>query len=141
MNGLILALMAALFWGAAPACEKAALKHVSATLALSVRTMVIAVVILTVFFATGQARELAHAKPSALAILAVGAISAGVVGQWLYFSALKGGEASVIVPVVGAYPLVAAILGVLIFKEKVTWFKGAGVLLIISGVFLLKWQR
>ncbi|MDO8588003.1 MAG: EamA family transporter [Armatimonadota bacterium] len=141
MNNLSLALLAIVFWGAAPAFEKAALKDVSPGLGLSIRTMVIAVVILTVFFATGQHREFSHTKPSTIAILAVGAISAGVIGQWFYFAALKGGEASVIVPVVGAYPLVATILGILVFKEKITWFKATGVLMIISGVFLLKWQR
>jgi bacterial/archaeal transporter family protein len=97
--------------------------------------------VLMIFLVTGQMREIGHVKPSSVLFLALSGLFAGVIGQLLYFKALKPGEASVVVPLVGAYPLVAFILAIIFLGEKVTWVKAAGAMMVASGVFLLKWQR
>jgi len=75
---------------------------------------------------------------SGMLILIGGGFLASVVGQICFYHALKTGEASRVVPLSGAYPLVAFILGVLILGEKVTLAKTAGILLVLSGVYLLR---
>ena len=141
MKAVVFAVLAAMFWGAAPALEKLGLARVSPLAGLSIRCIAIAGVMLIVIVAGGQMREIAQVKFSALVYLVLAAISAGIVGQLFYFSALKIEQSSLVVPIVGAYPLITAVIGVLILKESLTWSKGAGILLIIVGVVMLGWKR
>jgi len=141
MNAISLALLAVLFWGVAPVFDKAGIRDISPALALTIRSFVVGAAMLIFFLATGQSRELAHAKPSSIVYMVLSAVCASLIGQVLYFAALKRGEASTIVPVVGAYPLVAALLGVLVLGEDVTLFKALGAILVVSGVALLRMQR
>jgi len=141
MKAVVFALLTILFWGAAPVLEKLGLARVSPLVALSIRTITIAVVMLIIIVAGGQVREIVQVKGSILLYLVLAAVSAGIIGQFLYFSALKIEQSSLVVPIVGAYPLVTAVLGVLILKENLTWTKGAGIMLIIGGVIMLGWKR
>ncbi|MFC2061361.1 EamA family transporter [Elusimicrobiota bacterium] len=52
--------------------------------------------------------------------------------------ALKDAPASKAVPISATYPLIAAVLGVIILKENVTLIRLLGTVLIISGVCLVK---
>ena len=141
MSAVSLAVIAAMFWGAAALFDKLGLRSISPALGLSIRSLVIGGVMLVVFMTSGQARQIAEAKPSAIVYMVLSGASAGLVGQFLYFAAMKRGEASTIVPIAGAYPLIAAILGIVILSEELTWFKALGAILVVSGVVLLKWQR
>ena len=58
--------------------------------------------------------------------------------MWTYFGALKLDETSKIVPIAAIYPLVTAVLSILILKEGVTLFRLIGTLLIIIGVWLVR---
>ena len=141
MKAIVFSLLAVLFWGAAPALEKLGLARVSPLAALSIRGITIAGVMLVIIVAGGQFREIAQVRGSALLFLVLAAVSAGIIGQIFYFSALKIEQSSIVVPIVGAYPLVTAILGVLILKESLTWAKGTGIILSIMGVIMLGWKR
>jgi bacterial/archaeal transporter family protein len=141
MNGFGFALLAMLFWGVAAICDRLGINGASPEVGLTVRTVSVAVGVLMIFLVTGQMREIGHVKPSSILFLALSGLFAGVIGQLLYFKALKPGEASVVVPLVGAYPLITLILAVVFLREKVTWVRAAGALLVASGVFLLKWQK
>ena len=141
MSPTSLAIIAALLWGAAALFDKLGLRAISPGLGFSVRSLVIGGVMLVVFLASGQTKQIADAKPLAIVYMVLSAVCAGLVGQFLYFAALKRGEASTIVPIAGSYPLVAAILGIIVLSEELTWFKALGAILVVSGVVLLKWQR
>jgi transporter family protein len=71
-------------------------------------------------------------------LLALGGFLASFVGQWAFYHALKVGDISQVTPVSGAYPLVAAILAWMIFREPITITRVVGVLLIVTGALLLK---
>jgi len=141
MNGFVFAILAMIFWGAAAICDRLGISGASPEVGLTIRTGAVAMGVLMIFLVTGQTRELSQMKPSSVFFLALSGLLAGVIGQLLYFKALKPGEASVVVPLVGAYPLITLILAIIFLKEKVTWIRAAGALLVASGVFLLKWQR
>jgi len=57
--------------------------------------------------------------------------------MWLYFSAMKYWEASRVVPIVGAYPLIAFLFSLFLLGEQLTLQKGIGVVLVVVGVTLL----
>jgi len=55
-----------------------------------------------------------------------------------YFGALKLGATTKIIPISATYPLVTALLGILILGEQATLLRILGAGLIIGGVWLVK---
>lgn len=141
MNAIQLALLAAVFWGMATVFDKLGVRGISAPLAVAVRSLFVGAVMLVYLLIAGQARELMQIKGYTFVFLALSAICAGLVGQALYFAAMQRGQASTVVPIVGSYPLAAAVLGVMVFRESITPAKVLGVLLVVGGVALLGSQR
>ncbi len=58
-------------------------------------------------------------------------------GVFCYIKAMSVGEASTILPLTSAYPLVTFALAMIFLGEKFTWVKLVGTLLICAGVGLL----
>ncbi|HDT15629.1 MAG TPA: hypothetical protein ENN55_05405 [Firmicutes bacterium] len=143
MTSFVLALITALLWGIAPIIEKIALgSKIDPATAVVFRTVGSALGGLVLFaFLMSSENTAAHFKnanyKTVLMIVAAGLI-ASVLGQIFFYGALQSGQASVAVPVAGAFPLITFVLGVLLLGETVTLQKVAGVLLVISGVILLK---
>ena len=65
-------------------------------------------------------------------------IFASLIGHFAFYYALRLGEASRVVPIVSAYSLITILAAVIFLSEKMTIYKGAGALLVIAGVFLLR---
>ena len=63
---------------------------------------------------------------------------AGLIAMWTYFYLLKEGMASKIVPIAASYPLVTAVLSILILGEQVTIQRIIGIILTIIGIILIK---
>jgi len=82
--------------------------------------------------------ELTHAPIKNIALIVAGGFTANFLGQLLFYNALKNGEASKVVPIAGAYPLIAFFMGVFVLGEKITLAKSAGIGLILAGLFLLR---
>ncbi len=135
--GLAYALLAALLWGSAPVLEKLGLVKISPLAGLAIRTVTIAIILVVIAFFTDLTKEIVSVDSKSLFFLVVSGIIAGLLGMWSYFKALKCGEASRVVPIVGAYPLFAFLFALLFLGEKLTLQKALGVLLVVSGVFLL----
>lgn len=51
-----------------------------------------------------------------------------------------GGLAAVVIPVTNLYPLVTILIALLILREKLNWFNGIGILIIIPAILLLSGQ-
>ncbi len=58
-------------------------------------------------------------------------------GLICFFYALTKGEATVVVPMTSAYPVIALILGAIVLSESITWPKVIGTLLVIAGVIVI----
>jgi transporter family protein len=65
-------------------------------------------------------------------------IMAGLLGMWTYYTVLKMGVTSKVVPIAACYPLVTAVLSVLILREGVTLTRVIGTALIVMGIWLVK---
>ena len=71
-------------------------------------------------------------------LLMASGLLASFIGQLAFYKALKAGSLSQVVPVSGAYPLIAALLGWLVLHEPLTLSRGAGVLCVVLGVWFLR---
>lgn len=71
--------------------------------------------------------------------LALGAASglAGSIGLVTFYLALDKGKASLVVPLVGVYPVIVAVMAVLFLSERLSALQAFGILLAVTGVVLV----
>lgn len=65
-------------------------------------------------------------------------ILASLLGQLVYYYALKEGAASRMVPVASAFPIVTFVGAIFLFGEKLTWQKSLGLGFTTLGIVFLK---
>lgn len=141
MNGraYLLSILTAVIWGVAPIFEKIGLSgKIEPYVAVVVRSIPIMMVSFLGLLFMGKVGSLGQLASKDVLFVAIGGLLAGFLGQITIYSALKTGQASVVVPIAATYPLIAMIIAVLFLGEPVTWQKAAGVILVVSGVLLLK---
>lgn len=75
--------------------------------------------------------------------LSIGAAAGllGTAGLVMFYLALERGKASVVVPLIGVYPIVTAILSVLFLGERLSGTQVAGVGLAVLAVLLISLGR
>jgi transporter family protein len=139
-KSFLFAVLAAVIWGFAPALEKVGLKGAGMDpfLGVFIRTIPIALFAMLGVLVMGRMGEVASIDLRSALFVAAGGLVAGLLGQLAFYSALKWGEASVVVPVAATYPLVALLVSVLFLGEAFTMQKLAGIALVVGGVVLLK---
>jgi transporter family protein len=130
--------MAVIFWGLAPIFSKLGLKKLDPMLALTIRTLVIAVIMLVVCAVTGKIADIGHVRSKDILLISAEGIFAAILGQFAYYAALKLGDASKVAPLVAVYPAVTVLAAILFLGEKLTWNKVTGLVIIIVGIFIIK---
>lgn len=138
MKSFTFALLTMIFWGLAPVLAKMGLVKTDPFIGLALRTFVISGIILLYGAFTGKLGGLAHLDFRSAAFLAGEGILASLLGHFAYYNALKLGEASRIVPIVAAFPLVTVAAALFFLGEKLSWHKLVGALLIVAGILLVK---
>jgi transporter family protein len=138
MSAFWWAVLTACIWGIVPLLEKQGLGHSDPTVGVFARSVgvVIGLVIFGALWSPWKA--LLNLQVGAFALLALGGFLASFVGQMVFYHALKIGHVSQVTPVSGAYPLVAAILAWIIFREPITTARVLGVVFIVLGVLFLR---
>jgi len=139
-RSIVFAILAAVIWGCAPALEKVGLRGAGMDpfLGVFIRTVPIAVFAMLGVLFMGRMGEVAAIDMKSLLFVGAGGLVAGLFGQFAFYAALKGGEASVVVPVAATYPLVALVISVVFLGEAFTIQKLAGIAMVVGGVALLK---
>lgn len=137
-NVIILLILTALLWGATPIMEKKGLETTSPIVGLAFRNLAIIICVIAAVFIMGKTKELLSTPPKTMLLFALTGVIAGFLAMLTYFGALKLGAASKIVPISATYPLVAALLGILILGEQATVLRILGTVLIIGGAWLVK---
>lgn len=133
------AVLTSLIWGFAPAFEKLGLTgRIDPFLGVVIRTIPIAVISLAGLVLMGRAGSLSTVDLRSALFIIAGGIIAGLLGQLAFYSALKTGQASVVVPIAATYPLVAFVVSMVFLGESFTWHKAIGICLVVGGVILLK---
>ena len=134
----ILLLLTIVAWGSTPILEKAALHDVRPLDGLFIRNAAAFLVFMLFFLFTGRIKSLAEAPLRNVFLFSVSGILAGFLGMYCYYHILKINPSSKIVPLAATYPLVAAILGMVLLKEQASLSRIIGTILIIIGVVLVK---
>jgi transporter family protein len=140
MEAILLAIFTAICWGTSAIFEKMGLLNIDPITAVFIRSLTVIFIIIILFplFYPGFFKSVINIDKRSLILIIIGGILASFLGQWIYFKALKIGEASRIVPVVTTYPLITLILSIIYLKEELTLFKVLGITLIIIGVCLIR---
>lgn len=138
MSDFLFAGIAMIFWGVAPIFGKLGLNELQPLAALTIRSMIISILLITMVTIKGQWGFVAGATTKDIAYIALEGICAALLGQLAYYYALKFGEVSRVSPIVSAFPLVALVLGIVFLGENITVSKIIAGLLIVSGIVLMK---
>lgn len=133
-----LLLLTTVVWGATPIMEKIGLSKVDPLVGATVRSGITTCGLLLLTFLLGKGRELAEVDARSLLLFGASGVMAGILGMWSYYTALKIGATSRIVPISATYPLVTSLLSFLILGEGLTFPRLIGTLLIVCGVWLVK---
>ncbi len=136
--GFFFSLLAALLWGLTPVVEKLGLARATPIVGVAIRSVAISVILIVVIVVSGRWQAVWAVDARTAFYLILGGIMAGLCGQWAYFKALKYWESSRVVPIAGAYPLVALITSVVFLGEEFTLAKAIGTALVVAGVILLR---
>ena len=136
-QGLLHALLVMICWGTAPIFAKLGLSKLPPLTALVFRNTFIAIMFLSAIVINGSVKTLVASDMRSVIFILIEASLAGLAGQYFYYKAIKAWEASRVVPIVGAFPLVTFFIAVVVLSEKITLVKVLGALFIVAGVGLL----
>jgi len=129
------ALLSALFAAFTAVFAKMGVSNINSNLATGIRTIVILVIVWSIVFVKGEAKEIGSLSKLNIIFLVLSGIATGL--SWLfYFKALQIGNVSQVAAVDKLSVAIAIILAVLFFKETLTLKTILGALLIISGTIL-----
>jgi transporter family protein len=138
MDAFWWAILTACVWGIVPVLEKTGLARVEPFTALFFRCLgvIIGIFLLAVFLV--KPHQIRQVDLKSMSLLILSGFLASFVAQITFYHGLKIGGVSRVVPVSGAYPLIAFILGVFVLGEALTWQKTVGMVLVVAGVWLLR---
>ncbi len=114
------------------------LTKVDPLIGVTVRSAIVTAGLLLLTFLMGKGRALVELDGKTIFLFGASGMMAGLLGMWTYYGALKVEATSKIVPIAACYPLVTALLSVLVLKEGITLQRVIGTALIVSGVWLVK---
>ena len=135
---ILLLFLTALLWGSTPVMEKIGLAKTDPVTGVTIRSIAVTAALLLYLAFTGKLRAVFQADAKTIAIFSATGILAGLIGMITYFMALKKGATSQIVPIAATYPLITAILSMLILGERVTPLRILGTILIVAGIWFVK---
>lgn len=135
---ILLLIITTLLWGMTPIMEKVGLTKVDPFIGVTIRSAIVTAGLFILTFILGKGKALMTVDGRSFLLFSASGLIAGLLGMWTYYSALKMEATSKIVPITAAYPLVTAVLSVLILKEGVTLPRVIGTFLIVVGIWFVK---
>jgi len=135
---ILLLIVTALLWGSTPILEKMGLVKVDPLVGVTIRSTIVTAGLLILTFILGKGRALMSLDGKSIMLFGASGMMAGLLGMWTYYMALKMEATSKIVPIAACYPLVTALLSVLILNEGLNTSRVIGTALIVSGIWLVK---
>lgn len=135
---IILLIVTTLLWGVTPILEKVALTKVDPLVGVTVRSAIVTAGLFILTFLVGKGKALMEVDGKSFLLFGASGMMAGILGMWTYYAALKMEATSKIVPISASYPLVTALLSVLILGEEVTLPRVIGTAMIVIGIWFVK---
>lgn len=135
---ILLLIVTTLLWGFTPILEKVALTKVDPLVGVTVRSALVTAGLFILTFLVGKGKALMEVDGRSFLLFGASGMMAGLLGMWTYYAALKMEATSKIVPIAASYPLVTALLSVLILREEVTLPRVVGTAFIVIGIWFVK---
>ena len=133
---ILFAFASALFAGVTSILAKCGIKKTDSTVATAVRTIVVLAFSWLMVLIVHSQSQLYDLSGKTLCFLILSGLSTGA--SWLcYFKALQLGDVNKVVPVDKSSTVLTILLAALLLHEPITPLKGAGVVLIGVGTFLM----
>jgi drug/metabolite transporter (DMT)-like permease len=140
-TGLILALLATLGWGAGDVFARKAMTHVPASaVVLGMAALIVATLAVAVGLTDGLA-SLMRLPWYVYALAAVMGFLAHLGGQLLYLWGMQRAGLTIAAPIIGAVPLIAVFLAVVLGGERPSVPTLVGAFVIVGGIILLVTDR
>ncbi len=137
---LFFAIASAFFAGITAILAKIGVKKTDSTVATAIRTVVILLFSWLLVFLTGAQASLALVDGKTLLFLILSGLSTGA--SWLfYFKALVNGDVNKVAPIDKSSTILTILLAFLLLGEPITLGKGAGIIVMGLGTWLMLERR
>ena len=131
---ILKALFAVTFWGASFVATKISLQYIAPTALVWIR---FAMGVAILGFAVGLNKQFSLPKGRDWWYFALLGFLGITFHQWLQSTALITAQATTTAWIITSTPIFIALLGLLILKERLTWYQVAGIILAAFGVLLV----
>ena len=133
---ILLAFASALFAGVTSILAKCGIRKTDSNVATAIRTIVVLLFAWTMVFIVGSQKTISQISAKSLLFLILSGLATGA--SWLcYFRALQLGDVNKVVPIDKSSTVLTILLALIFLGEGITWLKGAAVVLIAVGTFLM----
>lgn len=133
---ILFAVGSAFFAGVTSILAKCGIRKTDADAATAIRTIVVLIFSWIMVFIAGSAPQITQIGAKTWIFLVLSGIATGA--SWLcYFKALGMGDINKVVPIDKSSTVLTILLALIFLQETVTLLKGAGVVLIGAGTFLM----
>lgn len=137
-NIILLLIFTAVLWGITPIMEKKGLQNTSPLVGLVFRNFTVSFILIMAILFMNKTKEVFATSLRDIVLFGLSGVIAGLLAMLTYFSALKLGATSQIVPIAATYPLITAIISILVLGEQLTLIRILGTIFIIIGIWLVK---
>lgn len=133
---IVFAFGSALFAGLTAILAKCGIKQTDSNVATALRTIVVLIFSWIMVFIVGSQSGISSISAKSWIFLILSGLATGA--SWLcYFRALQLGDINKVVPIDKSSVILTILLAFIIFHEEITAAKGAGVVLVGAGTFLM----
>lgn len=133
---ILFAFGSAVFAGLTAILAKCGIKKTDSTVATAIRTIVVLIFSWIMVFIVGSQSGITSISARSWTFLILSGLATGA--SWLcYFRALQLGDINKVVPIDKSSVILTILLAFIIFREEITIAKGAGVILVGAGTFLM----
>ena len=133
---ILFAFGSALFAGLTAVLAKCGIRKTDSDAATAIRTIVVLAFSWLMVWIVGSAPSVTSLSPKTWIFLILSGLATGA--SWLcYFRALQIGDVNKVVPIDKSSTILTILLALIFLGEPVSWLKGAAVVLIGAGTFLM----
>ena len=133
---VVFAFGSALFAGLTSILAKCGIRKTDSDAATAIRTFVVLIFSWIMVLIAGSAPTITNLGAKTWIFLVLSGLATGA--SWLcYFRALQLGDVDKVVPIDKSSTILTILLALIFLGEKITWLKGAAIVLIGAGTFLM----
>ncbi len=140
MKATLIAFVVAMIWGLNPIFEKLSLKGASPLSAITIRFVFTTFCLVLVVLATGRFTQIIDIDGETLFWILLSGLLGGLIGLFLYFTALQISDTSKIVAIIATFPMFTALYAYLLLGETPGPTRIIGIAFIVVGSVLIEWN-